>query len=167
MLLIPFQDPRLVPQESLLYESIMTYSGMQNINMTSIILQNTRKGKLSFLNKLIHLMNLTLILVQTPYLIKKRMILPHTQFFNLLSILLNLKNLPRFLSLSTLGECPEAARRLKWLPPSNLSMVATLNLSLLWVNLTQSPSKSTLMRMTSLLITLILKILLKQWFMSA
>ena len=74
----------------------MTYSGMQHINMTSTMLQDTRKAKLSFPSKLIHLMNLALILVRTLQLIKKRMILPHFQFCNLLSILLNLKNVLRF-----------------------------------------------------------------------
>ena len=152
MFLILFGDPRLVPQERVLFKSTMTYSGMQHINMTSTMLQDTRKGKLSFPNKLIQLMNLIMILVNTSYLIKKRMILPPTQFFNLLSILLNLKNLPRFLSLINSGESflrlqgslsLNTTRRLKWLTPDNISMVATLNINLLWLNLTQSPSKST------------------------
>ena len=80
MFFILFGDPRLVPQESLLLKSTMTYSGMQHINMTSTMLQNTRKGKLSFPNKLIHLMNLTMIQVKTLYLIKKRMFLPYSIF---------------------------------------------------------------------------------------
>ena len=69
--------------------------------MISTIQQGKRKGKLSFPNKLIHC--LTMILEQTPHLIKMRMILHHTQLFNLLEP----QNLPRFLS-----PFPEAAKRL-------------------------------------------------------
>ena len=71
-----------------------------------------QKSKLSFPNKLIHLMNLTMILENTPHLIKMRMILHHTQFFNLLSTLLNLKNQPRLYTQPSLGRvlwgCKEA-----------------------------------------------------------
>ena len=57
-------------------------------------------------------------------------------------------------------------KRIRWLTPNHTPMVATLSLNLLWVNPIRSHSKSTFMRMTILLMTLILKILLKQWFMS-
>ena len=176
MFLILFGDPRLIPQESLLLKSTMTYFGMQYINMTSTMLQDTRKGNFSFLNMMIHLMNLIMIGGQPSYLIEKRMIHLHIQFLNLLSILLNLNILPRFLSQISSGEsCWRLQRslslntkiRLKWLSPNNISMVATLNLNQAWVNLIQGPSKSTFLRMTILLIILILKTLLKQWFMSA
>ena len=143
---------------------------MQHINMTSTMQQGTRKDRFSFLNRLIHLMNLILILVKTPFLIKKKMILPHIQFFNLLTILLTLKNLPRFLSLINFvvsflrlqrSLSLNTTRMLQWLTQNNISMVETLNL-----NLIQSPNKSTFMRVTILLITIILKTLLKQWCMS-
>ena len=62
MFLILFGDERLVLQESLLLNSTMTCSGMQSINMISTMLQGKRKGKISFPKKLIHLMNLTMIL---------------------------------------------------------------------------------------------------------
>ena len=46
MFLILFEDPRLVPQESLLLKSTMTCYGKQPINMTSTMLQGKRKHKL-------------------------------------------------------------------------------------------------------------------------
>ena len=107
------------------------------------------------------------------YLIKMRMILPHPESFNLLSTLLNLENLPRVLSLTNFKESflklqrslpLSTTRRLKWLALNHISMVTNLNL--LWINPIQSPSNSTFKRMTIVLITLMLKILLKQWFMS-
>ena len=97
-------------------------------------------------NKLIHLMNLTMILEKTPHLIKMRMILPQSQSFNLLSFLLNLKKLPRCLSLTNFGESflrlqrslsLNTTRRLRLLTSNH--MVATLNLNLHWVNPIQSP----------------------------
>ena len=90
--------------EKFTLKSIMTNSGIQLVNMTSTMLQDKRKAKLSFPNKLIQLMNLTMILEKTPYLINMRVILPHIEFSNLISTLLNLKNLPRFLSLPNFGE---------------------------------------------------------------
>ena len=186
MFSILFEDPRLVPQGSLLLKSTMTCSGMQPINMISPILQG--KKWQAFISqqvdsfdesdhgKLIHLMNLTMVLEKTAYVIKMRMIIPHTQFFILLSVFLSLKNLPRFFSLINLGECFlrlqrslsfSTRRMLKWLTPNHTSTVATQHLNLLWVNPIQSPSKPTFMRMTILLIILILKILLKLWCMSA
>ena len=173
MLLILFGDPRLVLQESFLLKSTMPYSGMQHINMTSTMLQGTRKDKLSFPNKLIHLMNLILNLVKKPYLIKKRLILPHILSFSLVSILLSLKNLPSFLSLISSGESflrlqksfsLNTTRRSMWITINNSLMLVTLNL--IWVDLTQSPNKSIFIRMTILLITLLQKTLLKQWFVS-
>ena len=172
--LILFEDPGLVPQESLLLKSTMTYSGMQQINMTSTMLQETRKDNLSFPNNFIHFMNLTLILVKTLCLIKKRMILPPIQFFHL-SILLNLKNIPRFFIPNQIcGEFPEAAKKLiieynkkvKVANPKQHFTGGNLNLNLLWVNLIHRTSMSTFMTTIFLLITLILKTLLKQWSLS-
>ena len=80
MFLILFGDQSLVPQGSLVLKSTMTCSGMQPINMISIMLQGKSKGKLSFPNKLIYLMNLTMIMEKTSHLIKTRMIIPYTQF---------------------------------------------------------------------------------------
>ena len=72
-----------------------------------------RKGKILFPNKLIHLMNLTMILEKTPHWIKTMMVLPHTQSFNLLLTLLSLKNLPRFLFPTNFGgEFSEATKKL-------------------------------------------------------
>ena len=72
-----------------------------------------RKDKLSFLNKLIHLMSQSMILEKTPYLIMMRMILPLAQSFNLLSILLNLQKPTKISIPSHLwGEFPGAAKKL-------------------------------------------------------
>ena len=163
MFLIQFGDPRLVNWESLLLKFTMSYSGMQHINLTSTMLRETRKGKLSFPNKLIHFMNLTLNLVKSLYLIKKRMGFPKFNFQSSFSY-------PNHLW----GELPEAVNKLiidynekvKVPYPKHISMVATLNLKQLWVNLIQIPSQFTLMTMTILPITHILKTLLKQWSMS-
>ena len=93
--------------------------------------------------------------------------------FNLLSTALNVNNLPRFLSLTNFGKSfwrlqsslsLSTTRRLNWLTPNHTPMVATLNL--LWVKQLHSPSKSTFLR-TILLKTLLLKILLKLWYVSA
>ena len=79
-------------------------------------------------------MNLILNLMKEPYLIKKRLILPNIQSFNLLSILLNLENLPRFSSLINSGVSFLQLHRclslntttgLKWLTLNNISIPLT------------------------------------------
>ena len=47
MLLIPCEDPRQVPQESLSLKVIMTCIGMQHTNMISTRLQDKNRGRLS------------------------------------------------------------------------------------------------------------------------
>ena len=174
MFLILFGDQRLVPQDYLLLKSTMTSSGMQPINMISTVMQGKRKGKLSFHNKLIHLMNLTMILEKTPHLIKTMMILPHTQSFDLLSTLLNIKQPTKIIIPNQLGEeFPEAWKNLiieynkkvKVADPKSYGGNPEPKTSL--VNTIQSPSKSISVRMTILLKTLILKILPRLWWMSA
>ena len=173
MFLILCGDPKQVPQESLLLKSIVTCFGMQPTNMISTMLQVKNKGKLSFPIKLTHSFT-KMMLGKIPHLIQMRMIHPHTQFFNPLSTLLNHKNLPKFLFTTNFGEnffetakkmIIEYNERLTWLPQDH--SVAIPNLNLLWVNPIPSPSESIFMRMTFLLNTFILKILPKQWCMSA
>ena len=103
-----------------------------------------------------------------------RMILHHTQFFNLISTFLNLKNLPSFLSANQLwGDFPEVAKKLIIEYNKKVKVVNPKSFGgnpkpkPTWVNPIQSPSKSTFMRMTILLNILLLKSLLKAWCMSA
>ena len=101
----------------------MTYAGMQHINMTSTMLQEARKDKLSFFNKLIRLMNLILKLVKKPYLIKRRLILPILNLQSSFSSSEPQKPNKIFIPNQLWGEFPEAAekliidynKKLKWL----------------------------------------------------
>ena len=138
MFLILCGDPKQVPQESFL---------MHPIDMISTMLQGTNKGKLLFPIKLTHLIILNMILEKKPHLVQMRMILPHTQFFNLLSILLHLTNLPRFLFPTNYGEnflrlqrslLLSTTRQIKWLTQNHL--VATLNVNLLGYTQSQAPA---------------------------
>ena len=166
--LILFGHARLVPQESLLLKSIMTYFGMVLFNMTLIMLQDKRKGKPSFPFRLIQLINLTMTLEKTLSMTMMRMIPPHTQYSNLLSTLLDLNKLLRFLSLTNFlreqGSLSLTTTRSSI--PGHALMVPSLNLNLLWRNPFQSPSKPIFMRMIILLKIHLKKILLKQWYMS-
>ena len=107
---------------------------------------------------------LVLNLLKKPYLTNMSLILPHLHPFNLLSILLNLKNLPGFLSLITSGErllmkfrsSPlKITRWLKWLTLTNTQHLVALNPnhSLLWVSPILSPSNLTFMTIILHLIT--------------
>ena len=87
-------------------------------------------------------------------------ILPHIQPFNLLSIVLNLKDLPRLLPIIYSGESSlrklrssslKITRRLKWLTLSKTQHLFTLDSShlLFWTNLMLNPSKFTFMTNSS------------------
>ena len=152
----------------------MTCSGMHPINMISIMQQGKKKRQASISQQVDSFDESDNDTREDTLLIKVRMILPHAQSFNLLSILLNLKNLPRFLSLANFGESflrlqrslsLSITRRLKLLTPNHL--MSTLNLNILLLNPIQSPSKSIFMRMTIHLKILLLKILLKPWCIRA
>ena len=101
----------------------------------------------SFLTKLMHVMIWNMILKRkTRQMIKIKMNLPHTQSFNLLSILLDLRNPPKFLfsinsgqsSLKLLSQWLLTTRkRSMWLVTNHIIMVVNLRLTLLWVNLIQ------------------------------
>ena len=113
---------------------------------------------------MIYSMNLTLNLLNKPYLTKMRMILPHIQPFNPHSILLNLKIYQVFISLINTGKrflrklrsLPlKLTRRLKWSTLKNTQHLVTLNPNhlLLWVNLILNPSKFIFMTIIFHLIT--------------
>ena len=93
-------------------------------------------------------------LLQKPCFSKLSLILPHLLVFNLLPIILNLKNLPGLSPLFTSGKrllmkfrssSLKIARRLKWLTINNTQYLVTQNANhlLLWVNLILNPSKFT------------------------
>ena len=112
MSLILCGDPKQDQQENSLLMFIMIYFGMQLINMTATKLQNKHRERPSFLIKMIHVMILIMILKKkTLQMIKIKMSLHHTQSFNLPSILLHLRNLPKFL-FQFWGEFPEAAKQM-------------------------------------------------------
>ena len=114
MCLILYGDPKQDQQENSLLKFIMIYFGMQFINMISIKLHNKHRERPSFPIKMIHVMILNKILKKKKILqlIKIKMNLFHTQFSNPPLILLHLRNIQFFYSMSTLGELPEAAKQM-------------------------------------------------------
>ena len=88
-----------------LLKFIMIYFGMQLVSMISTKLQNKHRERPSFLIKMIHAMILNMILTRkTLQMIKIKMNLHPSQSFNLPSILLHLRNLPKFLFPINSGE---------------------------------------------------------------
>ena len=111
MFLILFRDPRLVPQESSLLKSTMTYSGIQHINMTSTM----RRTKISqaFISQQVDSFDESNPDHGEDTLLDKEEddSSPYSIFQSSFNYP-DLKNLPRFFPNQLRGEFPEAAKKL-------------------------------------------------------